>query len=231
MEVNKIIEPGGGNPKFEWHAGLSFNPKYCLLATLGHSDINIRLWKLDINTLLQALPKKEWLKYASAKVVLMGESNVGKSCLAIRLTENRYPVDKEQETTHGMRFWQIPAEQLHLSAIPQKGQKRDIVFWDMGGQHEYRLIHQMFLHDMALALICIDPTRGRAAMDEAREWHMRLKKDLGNRKIMTFLVGTKQDEESLLKDRIAIDNLCRECGFSEYIETSAKDRQKHRETS
>ena len=222
VEVNKIGESAGSKTNFGWNAGLSFNPKDHSLATLGNSDVNISIWKLDINTLLRTVPQKEWLKYTSAKVVLMGESNVGKSCLAMRLTENRYPSDKEQETTHGMRFWQMEAEKLHPSANPPKGEKRDIVFWDMGGQHEYRLIHQMFLHDMALAIILIDPTRGYSAMAEAREWYMRLRKYLGNREIETLLVGTKQDQESPLINKTAIDNLCRECGFSGYFETSSK---------
>ena len=39
-------------------------------------------------------------------------------------------------------------------------------------------MHQVFLHDTTLALVLIDPTRGRAAMDETRDWNKRLEKHL-----------------------------------------------------
>lgn len=52
-------------------------------------------------------------------------------------------------------------------------QRPDLVLWDFGGQHEYKIGHQMFLHDTMLALVLIDPTRGRAAIDEARDENRR----------------------------------------------------------
>src|SRR5262249_13399263 len=46
--------------------------------------------------------------YVSAKVVLIGESSVGKSCLALRIATGEY---KELGTTHGMRTWNMRPEQ------------------------------------------------------------------------------------------------------------------------
>jgi len=60
------------------------------------------------------------VKYTSAKIVLVGESNVGKSCLAMRLAEDRYPKESEQGTTHGMRLWPMQPEQLSPRAAAQK---------------------------------------------------------------------------------------------------------------
>ena len=54
------------------------------------------------------------------------------------------------------------------------GQRRDVVLWNFGGQDEYKIVHQVFLHDMTLSLALIDPTRGWAAMDEARDWNKRI---------------------------------------------------------
>lgn len=53
------------------------------------------------------------VQYTTAKIVLVGESNVGKSCLGLRLAEDRY---EEQGTTHGMRFWTIDPQQLSSEA-------------------------------------------------------------------------------------------------------------------
>jgi len=167
---------------------------------------------------------EESVRYTSAKIVLVGESNVGKSCLAMRLAEDRYPEDHEHGTTHGMRFWPMEAEELHPSAKPSEGQRRDVVLWDFGGQDEYRLVHQMFLHDTTLALVLIDPTRGRVALDEARDWNKRLEKQLGKDRAVKLLVGAQVDNarKSKLIDTNGIEALRRECGFAAFVDLSAK---------
>jgi hypothetical protein len=120
----------------------------------------------------------------------------------------------------------MEAEELHPAAKPPEGQRRDVVLWDFGGQDEYQLVHQMFLHDTTLALVLIDPTRGRAAMDEARDWNKRLEKHLGasgnNSRAVKLLVGAKVDKKRGLIDQNSIDALCKECGFAAFLDLSAK---------
>ena len=216
-EVARFDEPGEAR-----RLSMAFHPSAPVLATCDHATHTIRVWDVDIDTLLRTGSAQEVVRYTSAKIVLVGESNVGKSCLALRLAEGRYPKDHEQGTTHGMRFWPMDAEKLHPLARPPADQRRDIVLWDMGGQDEYRLVHQLFLYDTTLALILIDPTRGRVAHHEAREWNKRLVKQLEERNATRLLVGAKMDRASKLVNRAAIDELCRECGFHVYLEVSAK---------
>ncbi len=166
--------------------------------------------------------ERSTLQCVSAKIALVGESNVGKSCLAMRLAEDRYPEDVEMGATFGMRFWPMDAEELHPAVRTPKGQRRDVVLWDFGGQDEYQLVHQMFLQDTTLALVLIDPTRGRAAMDEARDWNKRLEYHLGKDQRVKLLVGTKVEKKRDLIDQNSIDALCKECGFAEFIDVSAK---------
>ena len=52
----------------------------------------------------------------------------------------------------------------------------------------------MFLHDTTLALVLIDPTRGREAFDQVRDWNKRLEKHLGARQAVKLLVGAKVDD-------------------------------------
>jgi len=99
---------------------------------------------------------------------------------------------------------------------------RNPLLWDFGGQDEYQLVHQMFLHDTTLALVLIDPTRGRAAMDEARDWNKRLEKHLDKDKAVKLLVGAKVDRKSKLIDLNAIETLKEECGFAAFLDLSAK---------
>jgi len=154
-------------------------------------------------------------------VVFIGESNVGKSCLAMRLAEGRYPRDEEHGSTHGMRFWKLEPEQLSEKAKAPEGQRRDVVLWDLGGQEEYRLVHQLFLHDTTLALVLLDPTRGQTAFEEVEAWVKRLDKQLGARRAVKLLVGAKLDEPSDMVDAAALERLRAACGFAAYVETSA----------
>lgn len=213
----------------QWQPGLAFHPHEPRLATvaLHHGEFqqnerpsSIFIWSLDPATLLS----KETggpVSYTSAKVVLVGESNAGKSYLAHRIATGRAPRTGEIQSTHGMKFWPLEPEKLCPSASGPAGQRRDLVLWDMGGQEEYRLIHQLFLHDTTIAMILFDPTRGNAAFKEVETWNKYLEKQLQGRQAAKILVGAKQDQSSNIIDRTALDRLKQEGGFSAYYETSA----------
>lgn len=218
-EVALIEEPSVG---VNFKARVSAHPTLPVLATLGSNDKVIRVWDFDPAALLGKALTVDVVRYTSAKVVFIGESNVGKSCLAMRLAEGRYPRDEEHGSTHGMRFWKMEPEQLSEKAVAPEGQRRDLVLWDLGGQEEYRLVHQLFLHDTTLALVLVDPTRGQTAFEEVEAWTKRLDKQLGARRAVKLLVGAKLDEPSEMVDAAALERLRASCGFSAYVETSAK---------
>jgi GTPase SAR1 family protein len=190
-----------------------------LIATASDVRKTLEIWKFDPVDILKRASKKSRVTHSSAKVALVGESNVGKSCLALRLAEGRY---EEPGTTHGMRFWHIPPERLDPNSSTPQDQKREIVLWDMGGQDEYRLIHQLFLHDTSLALILLDPTRGRTAFEEVEGWSKRLEKQLAGRKSTKLLVGSKRDFDTGIIDKPALERLVRDQHFDGYFSTSAK---------
>jgi len=160
--------------------------------------------------------------YTSAKVVLIGESSVGKSCLALRLATGEY---HEMGTTHGMTTWKMLPEQLAPEAAAPPGEEREVYIWDLGGQQEYRLVHQLFLPETTLAMILFDPTRGRAAFDDVREWNLRLKKQTegsgARQQTIKLLVGTKLDTGDEPVDQAEINRLIAECEFVDYLPTSA----------
>lgn len=205
--------------------GIAFHPSGALLATVGSDpssgeDRVVHIWGLNV-ALLHRQPAAPNVNYVTAKIVLVGESNVGKSYLAYRIATGRRPKRGTIESTHGMRFWPLEPQQLGRSAMPPPGQRRDVVLWDMGGQDEYRLVHQLFLHDTTLALILLDPTRGRTAFQEAEEWNKRLEKQLGDRPAVKLLVGAKLDKQSTTLDIQGLERLKKCCSVSGYYETSA----------
>ena len=101
-------------------SSLAFHPQSPRLA-MPDKDDNVLVWELDYEARIRAGAPTRAVRYTSAKIVLVGESNVGKSCLAMRLAEDRYPDDHEHGTTHGMRFWPMEAEELHPRPSPPKG--------------------------------------------------------------------------------------------------------------
>lgn len=223
-QVTVLLEKATG----KWTAGIAFHPSRPVLATLGENGSIIRIWELDVDAILGHPQITTSKRYTSAKVVLVGDSDVGKSWLATRLVERRCPQPDEIGTTHGMKIWRKNAADFHPPAVAQTDEDREVIFWDLGGQEEYRLIHQMFLHDTTLALLLIDPTRGKGERDQAREWNLRLVKQLAGRKAVKLLVGAQVDDDTKaeLIDTAEIRRLCDECGFVGFFEASAATDRK-----
>ncbi|HLK60522.1 MAG TPA: TIR domain-containing protein [Chthonomonadaceae bacterium] len=187
----------------------------------GNDDGSVYVYSIADTLTASLTPMASNVLYTSVKVVLVGESNVGKSYLAHRIATGAPPEEGTIKSTHGMQFWPLEPQQLSANATTPAGQRRDVVLWDMGGQEEYRLIHQLFLHDTTLALVLLDPTRGATAFKEVETWNKYLDKQLHGRAAVKLLVGAKLDQPSDTIDRQGLERLCKECGFAGYYETSA----------
>lgn len=197
-------------------SAVKLHPTQPKLATLAEDRRALHLMELVPRE--QVKPPQPTIRHISAKVVLVGEARVGKTCLALRIAEDRY---EERESTHGIHFWPMPPEQLAPGAVAPSGERREVVLWDLGGQEEYRLVHQLFLHDTTLALVLLDPIQGRAAFDAVEIWNRRFEKQVHGRRVVKILVGTKQDTNSPV-DRLGIEALVKRCGFAGYFPTSAR---------
>ncbi|MCP5109488.1 MAG: hypothetical protein GY953_01495, partial [bacterium] len=197
------------------NAGLAFLPVDTLDPVFSNESLHTRAWSR-----VEAAVTTPQVRFASAKVVLVGESSIGKSGLALRLAENRF---EDTATTHGMKIWRMPPEKLDPAAASPPGERRELFLWDMGGQEEYRLVHQLFLHDTTLALFLFHPTRGEKAFKEVEDWNRRLDKQLGERKATKLLVRSKIDIEKGPVDRARRDRLSSDGGFVSYHEVSAKE--------
>ena len=131
------------------------------LIVSGSLDTTIRVWDLSnfsrikkqepSNQITQTKIKKQArASYTNAKVLLVGDSGVGKSGLAYRLTENKFV---ETVSTDGA--W---ATQLKLSGdVNTEDTEREIWLWDFAGQSDYRLIHQLFMDETSLAVLVFNP--------------------------------------------------------------------------
>jgi GTPase SAR1 family protein/RNase P subunit RPR2 len=155
-------------------------------------------------------------RYVNAKVVLLGESGVGKSGLAHRLIEDEFVVT---ESTHGMKVWR-----LDLPIDDEDGTEREALLWDLAGQEDYRLIHQLFLDETALALMLINPQKDDP-FAEVGDWLKALRvavagKD-ARREVAKLLVAARTDVGGVKISRQKIERFMEEQGFADYVATSA----------
>jgi WD40 repeat protein/GTPase SAR1 family protein/3',5'-cyclic AMP phosphodiesterase CpdA len=206
-------------PTFDtFHTGVAFSPRDYTLALVSPQGHEVQLWEVDVEALLGQPAPTKTVHSVSAKVVLVGEGRAGKSSLALRLAEARY---EELPSTHGMRLWSLDAAKL--SAEPSSSERREIILWDMGGQDEYRLVHQLFFRHTSVALMVMEPGRGKAALDEIEGWDRRLSAQAGeNSALRKLLVGSKLDDEFAPQDRPAIEQLVQRSQFESYVLTSAR---------
>ena len=142
----------------------------------------------------------------------MGESGVGKSGLAIRLTENRF-----EPTISTDAVW---ATQLKLSYEDgDQENEREIWLWDFAGQADYRLIHQLFMDETALAILVFNP-QSENPFEGLGQWDRDLHR-AARRPFKKLLVAGRCDRGGLMLSHNAIEHFREERGFTTYLETSA----------
>jgi small GTP-binding protein len=142
--------------------GIAFHPSKPVLATLSDSALVIDVWEIDVDRLLQ-VDRPRLTKYTTAKVILVGDSGVGKTGLGYRLATGQF---REYPSTHGQHFLVADA----LANVRDDGTECEVVLWDLAGQTDYRLIHVLFLDDADTAVVVFDPTRGQHALDAVDFW-------------------------------------------------------------
>jgi WD40 repeat protein len=156
-------------------------------------------------------------RYVNAKVVLIGEGTVGKTSLAHRLVEDRYVV---RDRTHGMNVWR-----LELPLPPDSTLEREALLWDLAGQEDYRLIHQLFLQETALALLLVNPQR-EDPFAEAGDWLKALKSAANSsdtkRDAARLLIFSQIDVGGMKVGNAKIHRFRKQHGFAGWLASSAK---------
>lgn len=217
-QVACIPEPDAG----VWPPGIAFHPTRPILATLGNKENDIiRLWELDVAVILNSSPKSKSVQYSNAKVVLLGDTGVGKSGLGLVLTGHPFAAT---DSTHGRHVWSLDVSTVEVKQ--GRRETREILLWDMAGQPGYRLVHQLYLSEVTVALVLVDSRSETDPFAGARHWARALaqaEKVQGAQRIVKILVAARCDRGSLAVSRDAINKFMQEMGFDHYVETSAKE--------
>ncbi|QLE48115.1 hypothetical protein FD724_08260 [Nostoc sp. C057] len=95
---------------------------------------------------------EEQITLNEAKMILIGEGEVGKSCLLGALRGDKW-VDG-RPTTHGIEIKPV------IVTDPTSGTEMSLNGWDFGGQRVYRPTHQLFFSAPAVYLVIWKPREG-----------------------------------------------------------------------
>lgn len=139
-------------------------------------------------------------RFAQFKLVLLGESAVGKSSIVHRFVKNTF--DDMRESTIGAAFL---TQQVH---IPESNTTVKFEIWDTAGQERYKSLAPMYYRN-ANAALCVYDITNRASFTKAQDWIQELKKRAPD-DIQLALVGNKAD----LKEERQVE----ETEISEYLE-------------
>lgn len=119
-----------------------------------------------------------------AKLVLIGEGNVGKSSLVASLADEPFVVGRE--TTHGIELQAVDlVDDVTGSTVRLNA-------WDFGGQEIYRVTHQFYLSHDAVFLVVWRPREG-FEQSGVEYWINRVRRLVGDRGRI-ILVSTHADE-------------------------------------
>ena len=120
----------------------------------------------------------------SIKVVLIGESGVGKTSIISQFTKGVF--NQDIMSTNGATFSTKKKEFKDL------GKTLSFEIWDTAGQEKYRSLAKMFFKDAAVALLVYDVT-SKKSFDELENYWMNLVKENGPKQVIMYIVGNKYD--------------------------------------
>ena len=148
----------------------------------------------------------------SFKVIVIGNSGVGKSCLAIKATKNIF--EHNYFATVGFEFFSFNVRFNNDKVIK-------LQIWDTCGQDIYRSLISNFYRNSMLAIIvyAIDDQK---SFDEIDSWLKDLKEH-SSPEIKVILIGNKCDLENFRKvPKEKGEQLKEDYGLEMFFETSAK---------
>lgn len=146
------------------------------------------------------------------KVITLGPTHAGKSCLILKATNKDFICPTDQPPTIGVDF-----KILHLVDSAKTQVRMHI--WDTAGQERFRQINRMYYREASAVLFVFDLTQSSSlhALDEF--WSDF--KDFGAKDVFCILVGTKSDLSQAREVTETAASAWAQSRSMPYMETSA----------
>ncbi|XP_028326771.1 ras-related protein Rab-42b [Gouania willdenowi] len=155
------------------------------------------------------------------RIIMLGDSTVGKSSLLKRYTEDLF-LDTINQTV-GVDFY------VHFLEV-EPGIRVKMQFWDTAGQERFRSVTRSYYRNSVGGLLVFDITN-RASFDHIKDWHDEVCERVQPHKVIFTLVGQKCDREAHKEravSRAEAEKLAAQLGMP-YVEASAKTGHNARE--
>ena len=117
------------------------------------------------------------------KIVLLGDSGVGKTCLISRYLCGTF--DNSCPTTNGASY-------ASKELILENNEKIVLDIWDTAGQEKYKSLTRFFYKDASAAILVYDITKKETFTNLKTYWVQQLK-DYGTNNIIIAIAGNKSD--------------------------------------
>ena len=118
------------------------------------------------------------------KVVLLGDSGVGKTCIISRYISGAF--DQNSPSTNGASY----ASKILTFERLNKTISLDI--WDTAGQEKYKSLTKFFYKDAAVAILVYDTTQKESFESMKSYWYQQLQ-EFGSKDIILGVAGNKCD--------------------------------------
>ncbi|GIK62510.1 MAG: hypothetical protein BroJett018_03040 [Chloroflexota bacterium] len=204
--------------------GITFHPTQSMLALPCEEDTVVQIWELDTKSLLSKPTVTPAVRYTNAKVVLVGDTGVGKSALTLVLTGNRY---QETESTHSRQVHVLDSQTIRVSSNVEE--IHEVLLWDLAGQPGYRLIHQLHLHEVTVALVVfdarneVDPFSGVLHWVRALRQAQQFNRNGKSQPMKIYLVAARVDRGGIGITQGRIKQMMDTFKLDGYFETSARE--------
>ena len=150
----------------------------------------------------------------TCKILLIGESVVGKTSIISQYVEETFKED--QETSAGASF---STKKLEL----KNGNLVTLEIWDTAGQEKFRALTQLFYKESSAAILVYDITR-KDSFEQIKEYWFNQVKEKSPNNVIIALAANKIDlfENEEVEEKIARD-FANEIGAI-FMMTSAKNK-------
>ena len=128
--------------------------------------------------------KSNQAKVPGCKVVLLGDSGVGKTCIISRYISGTF--ESNTASTNGASY------ASKIVKYEQLGKTLSLDIWDTAGQEKYKALTKFFYKDAAVAILVYDITR-KESFDSLRDyWYTQLQQN-GGKNLVLGVAGNKCD--------------------------------------
>ena len=160
---------------------------------------------------LELIDKNSIICELTFKIIIIGDSFVGKSCLSLKAVNGTF--NKLYSPTVGFEYFNY--------SVNLDNYKINLQIWDTCGQEAYRSLINSFYHSSSLAIL-VYSIDSEQSFNNLEMWINEVK-NKGNPDISFILIGNKADlEESRVIQKEQGEKLKEDYDIDFFIEASAK---------